>query len=311
MRGPSYAAALAALAVGLPVASCNGTTGGALIDFSAYASGVTGASEPFRVNGYRIQLTSATMRIGAVYVDESPLATGAEGPGCINPGVYAAQVPGGVEVNLLSAQPQEFSVFGNGTADVGLSWDLWLTDGDINAANTEPVIDVLGVATRMSDGQSFPFGAIVTVNQNRLIPASDPSQPGLNPICKQRIVQIGGTAVAFFPGGALHVTVDPRPWFNLLTDFSTLPLASSAVCQLDPNSDYSFVDAATGQAMSCGSAKDCPGGAPCTNGTCTAQYCIPDTNFATGPGASQGQSFFTGIHSGGAAAYALEYTKTP
>jgi len=78
------------------------------------------------------------MYIGAVYVDEAPLATGAESPICTNPGVYAAQVPAGVEVDLLSTTPQAFAVQGNGTADLGLSWELWLTQGDVNAADQVP-----------------------------------------------------------------------------------------------------------------------------------------------------------------------------
>jgi hypothetical protein len=221
------------------------------------------------------------MRIGAVYVDEAPLASGAEGPTCIDPGVYAAQVPGGVEVDLLSSAPQEFSVLGNGTADLGLSWEIWLTDGDINETNTAHMVDLQGVATRVSDGTPFSFGAIVTINDNRLIPVSDPSQPGLNPICKQRIIQIGGIALTPFQGGALYVTVDPRQWFDLNLDFSTLPLASSATCQgIDPDPDFG-----------------------------SAQYCIPDTNFATGLGASQGQLLFSGILTGGQGAYAVSFVE--
>ena len=169
------------------------------------------------------------MRIGAVYVDQAPLATGAEGPGCIAPGVYSAQVPGGVEVDLLETAPQEFSVFGNGTADPGLSWQIWLTDGNINEANAAQMVNVEGVATRLSDGTPFRFGAIVTINDNRLIPQSDPAQPGLNPICKQRIIQVGGIELTPFQGGAMFVTVDPRKWFNLNIDFSTLPLATSCL----------------------------------------------------------------------------------
>jgi hypothetical protein len=276
-----WASCVALAAIGAAVASCNGTTGDALVTFSAYAAGAKGAGDPFVVNGFSIQITSAKMRIGAVYIDEAPLATGAEGPSCIDPGVYAAQVPGGVEVDLLSSAPQEFSVFGNGTADLGLSWEIWLTDGDINETNIAHMVDLQGVATRVSDGTPFSFGAIVTINDNRLIPVSDPSQPGLNPICKQRIIQIGGISLTPFQGGALYVTVDPRQWFDLNLDFSTLPLVTSATCQgIDPDPDFG-----------------------------DAQYCIPDTNFATGLGASQGQLFFSGILTGGQGAYAVSFVE--
>lgn len=270
------------LAVGATCAACNGTTGDALVTFRAYAAGATDAAEPFVVNGFSVQLTSVKMRIGAVYVDEAPLPTGAEGPGCIDPGVYAAQVPGGAEVDLLNSQPQEFSVLGNGTADVGLSWEIWLTDGNINEGNIAHMIDLQGIATRVADGASFSFGAIVTINNNRLLPVSDPSQPGLNPICKQRIIQIGGIGIQFFQGGSLYVTVDPRRWFNLDLDFSTLPSVDSAACLLDANVDYG-----------------------------DAKYCIPDSNYQTGLGASQGQRLFSGILTGGAAAYSVKYATSP
>ncbi len=275
--------ALASVAFAALAAACNGTTGDALVTFPAYASGAPGAGEAFAVNGFSVQLTSAKMRIGAVYVDEAPLASGAEGPSCIDPGVYSAQVPGGVEVDLLSSAPQEFSVLGNGTADLGLSWDLWLTDGDINEVNTAHMVDLQGSATRGADGAVFSFGAIVTINEgNRQIPVSDPSQPGLNPICKQRIVQIGGIQLKPFGGGALYVEVDPRQWFALGLDFSTLPAVASAACQgIDPDPDFG-----------------------------NAQYCIPDTNFGTGLGASQGQLLFSGIHTGGSA-YSIRFAKAP
>jgi hypothetical protein len=256
--------------------SCNGTTGDRLVTFSAYASGAPGASQPFTVGGFSVQLTTAKMHIGAAYFDESPPgATGFDSPVCIASGIYAAQVPGPVDVDLLSTDPQEFSVYGSGSADTALSWQIWLTDGDINEANLAHVVDLQGVATRVSDGTEFSFGAVVTVNDNRLPTASDPSQPGLNPICKERIIQVGGVHLTFFPGGTLTMTIDPRGWFNLNLDFSSLPLRTGGSCL--------------------GSA---PG----------PTYCIPDTNFATGPGASQGQNLFTGILTGGPEAYFVRYS---
>ncbi|HEY2512999.1 MAG TPA: hypothetical protein VGI39_19160 [Polyangiaceae bacterium] len=312
-----------ALALSAALAACNGTTGDELIRFEAYAAGVSQAGQPFTTsNGYSVQLTTAKMRIGAVYLNEAPLATGAEGPSCLNPGVYAAQVPGGIEVDLLSSQPQEFSVYGNGSIDPSLSWELWLTDGDVNGVNTAHMVDLQGVATRLADGQTFSFGAIVTINDNRIPKASDPSQPGLNPICKQRIVQIGGIDMALAGGGKLLVTVDPRRWFSLDLDFSQLPLASSSVCQLDPDSTYAYVPetpaagtcGASGQGC-CGASDPsgdfgtCDDGLACNGGVCGAQYCIPDTNYATGLGSLQGQELFSGIHNGGGAAYSVSFSK--
>ena len=210
------------------------------------------------MNGYTIQLTFAQMYIGAVYIDEAPLATGAESPICTNPGVYAAQVPGGVELNLLSTALQPFGVEGNGTADLGQSWELWLTDGDVNnpdntTADTPNIVDLQGTATRESDGAVFSWAATVNINQNnRGIPTSDPSQPGQNPICKQRILEEGGLHEQLFANGQLVVTVDPRGWFNTPIDFSTLPSVASDACEIDQSSIYG-----------------------------DAEYCIPDTSFGT------------------------------
>jgi hypothetical protein len=281
------AASLAVVA--LAAASCNGTTGDELITFPAYAQGAPGAGQPFSVNGWTIQLTFAQMWIGAVYVDEAPLATGAESPIGTNPGVYAAQVPCGVQVDLLSSQPQPFTQCqGNGTADLGQSWELWLVDGDVNAATNSGfdvpnIVDLQGTATRNSDGTSFSWAATVNINQaNRGIPTGDPSQPGLNPICKQRVLEEGGIDKQLFANGQLVVTVDPRGWFNQQIDFSSLPTVASDACELDQSSIYG-----------------------------DAQYCIPDTSFGTGLGATQGANLFTGIETGGPAAYSISFTKVP
>lgn len=279
------AASFAGLALALSLASCNGTTGDGLITFTAYARGAPGAAQPFTVGGYTIQLTKAQMRIGAVYVDQSPLGNQTGGPVCITPDLFAAQVPGPIEVDLLSDQPQEFSVYGQGTLDTGLSWQMWLTDGDINEVNLAHMVDLQGVATSTSDGTQVPFAAIVTINDNRLVTTVDPAQPGENPICKQRIVLIGGIDTTFFQGGTLTVTVDPRPWFQLDFDFANLPAVDSASCingdtsvPVDPSVDY-------------GSAK----------------VCIPDTNYASGAGAQEGSELFAAILGGGGTAYSLSY----
>ena len=278
---PGVALASAALVA----LSCNGTTGNGLITFTAYARGAPGASRPFTAGGYRVELTRARMRIGAVYVDEAPLGNQAGGPVCIAPDLFAAQVPGPIEVDLLSEQPQEFSVYGQGTLDVGLSWQMWLTDGDINAQNRAHMVDLQGTATRTSDGTAVPFAAIVTINDNRLVTTVNPAEPGNNPICKQRIVLVGGIDTAFFEGGKLTVTVDPRPWFHFDYDFASLPPVQSATCvtgdtsvPVDPALD--FGDAAV---------------------------CIPNTDYATGAGSEEGAELFAAILGGGSAAYSLSY----
>ena len=145
------------------------------------------------------------------------------------------------------------------------------------------IVDLQGVATRQSDGAQFTFGAAVNINQsNRGIPVTDPAQPGLNPICKQRIIEAGGLHLPLSAGGAMQVTIDPRGWFKLPIDFSSLPLVTSDVCELDQTTSYG-----------------------------SAQYCIPDTSFASGLGATQGANLFTGILTGGPGAYSLTFTESP
>jgi hypothetical protein len=273
---------------GLVAVACNGTTGDQIITFPAYAAGASGAGEPFSVNGYRIQLTMAQMYIGAVYINEAPPGATFDTPVCTDPGIYAAQVPGGLEVNLLSTTPQSWtSVQGSGTADLGLSWEMYLTDGDVNdPTNGGPsTVDLQGAATRESDGKVFTFAATVTINQsNRGVPVNDPSQPGLNPICKQRIIELGGISLQLFAGGSLFMTVDPRGWFNLPIDFATLPSVADSQCAIDTTSMYGDAD-----------------------------FCIPDSSTLSGDvaGAQQGINLYTGIFTAGPGAYTLGYAKSP
>jgi hypothetical protein len=332
LRAALFAFGMAAVGV-VTAAGCNGTTGDQLVTFTPYAAGAAGASQPFSAGGFTIQLTTARMRIGAAYFDESPPSTGT----CIAPGVYAAQVPGPVEVDLLSSQSQEFSVYGNGSADTALSWQLWLTDGDINESNVTHMVDLAGIATcdgtQCPAGTQFSFGAVVTINQNRVPAISDPSQPGLNPLCKERIIQTGGINLTFFQGGTLLVTVDPRPWFNLGIDFSTLPRVTDEECltgdtevPLSP-ADYALAPETPASGSCGGSGQPCcasDGGAPAAGGGCTAPlsctssdpsvglcgptYCIPDTSFGTGTGSQQGAALFQGLFTGGSAAYAVTYS---
>jgi hypothetical protein len=288
----SLASTLVLLLGGIVVGSCNGTTGDQLVTFSAYAAGADGASDPFSVNGYTIQLTYAHMYIGAIYINEAPAGSGGtfDTPVCISQGIYCGQVPAGLDVDLLSTQRQPFPVQGTGSADLGLSWELYLTQGDVNAPNNSgfgipDTADLIGTATRESDGKVFSWAATVTINEsNRGEPAQDPGQPGLNPICKQRIIELGDIHLQLFQGGSLLLTIDPRGWFNLPIDFSTLPSVASSQCELDQNTMVG-----------------------------NAAYCIPDSSNLSGgiSGAQQGATLFTGIFIGGAAAYTIAYTSLP
>jgi len=292
------------VATAIAVASCNGTTGDALYTFPAYAAGARGAGQPFSINGYTVQLTFAQIYIGAVYVNEAPAGSGGtfNTPVCIDPGVYCAQVPGGVEVNLLSTEPQPFSVEGSGSADLGLSWDIYLAYGDvddpaINSAYGVPnTADLAGTATRESDGATFPWAATVNINSGvsesvagaRGAPVEQAGQPGQDPICLTRILHLGGISLALFQGASMVLTIDPRGWFQAIAndlDFSTLPSVASAQCTLDSNNLYPD----------------------------SAQYCIPDSSWVPGSelGSVQGKALYQGIFTGGNAAYTLAYTTSP
>jgi hypothetical protein len=342
-------------ATGIAGVACGyGTTGDALVTFTPYASGVPGAGQPFTVDGYSVQLTSASMYIGAVYFDESPPSTSFDAPSCNTSDIFAAQVPGGVQLDLLSTEPQEFSVYGSGSADVALSWDLWLWDGGINSdinqtASVIPTATLTGTATPLSDPtKTYSFGAVVEINPGesegvagaRGTPASDPSLPGQYPICKERVLQIGGIHLGFYQGGTLLVTVDPRAWFEAAgpIDFSNLQPSDTSPCQLGPD-DWTDAYESRGP---CDASGACPGNLTCNTNTasgnpscvatcgpggacsqgficnsgdnhCIAAFCIPDTNWAspsetTPAAAAAGQELFLGILGGGAAAYAVTYS---
>jgi len=338
--------------------ACNGTTGDSLITFTPYAAGraakgmpaVAAASMPFESNGYRIQLNSASMYIGAVYFDESPPSTSFDAPVCNTSDIFAAQVPGGVQVNLLSTAPQEFSVYGSGSADVAQSWDIWLTSGDIDQPNITPTATLTGTATLLADPTKvYSFGAVVGINPGqtgpgaRGTPVSNAALPGADPICKSRILQLGGLDLGFSDGGTLLVTVDPRGWFAATSgiDFSSLQpvMGANTICQLDPGSIAAYESfGPCGAGNSCGTGLTCQSStgtcvAPCgTDGTCPAgyvcnasddncitEYCIPDTNWGacaegdpscgvTSAAAAAGESLFLGILGGGSAAYSVTYT---
>jgi hypothetical protein len=308
--------------VGVCVASCNGTTGGELITFSAYAAGASGAAEPFTTfvgadAAYSVRLTLAKMYIGALYFDESPPATGFDTPVCITPDIYAAQVPGGLEVNLLSSTPQAFPTSGNGSADTALSWDLWLTNGDVNAVANLGVhiVDLQGVATRLSDGKLFSFAAIVTIEGvlegpgARLTPSTTPGLPGQYPICKERILALSlPSGLPFFQGGTLNVRVDPTQWFITSDiDFANgLEKWDSEDCQADTNANATYENG-----QPCQKDSDCTDGFVCNTGdsTCIAEFCIPDTNYPADSTVSAAPDFFSAIQGGGSAAYQVTYSR--
>jgi hypothetical protein len=293
-------------AAALPVAfalACNGTTGDALVTFTAYAAGAPHAGDPFTVNipgnqgastAYTVQIKSATIHIGALYLNQNPQ----DDESCISPGLYSDQVLGAIDVDLLSTTPQAFSLSGNGTADPNQSFTLWLTDGGntlpasigqqsdtINSANYDPTVLLQAVATNQATGASLAFSAIVTINAaNRGTTPSDPAYPGGNPICQQRLVSVPLHGMTVVQGDGLLLTIDPRNWFGSTINFADFVPITSSDCLGDPTLE----------------APDFP------DVGISPTECIPNTdNTSNTNGAPIGAQFLTNITAGNAETYAL------
>jgi hypothetical protein len=208
-----------------------GTTGSDLVDFNAYAAGPEGAdpSQPMTFTtsrGWNVTLTHAQFHIGAMYLDSAMPIAGSQATSCILPGLYVGSVPGGLDVDVLSGTPQPFSVTGEGTATPALAAELWLSGADVNAQDDSTVI--LATEGTASNGSlTIPFKGSVTIGRNRAVPPSDPSMPGSNPICKQRIVSPVPVELTPRTGGALLLRINPEGWFANV-DFSALEPATNA-----------------------------------------------------------------------------------
>ena len=226
-------------------------TGGQLISFHAYASGpvgVTGALEFDTGDGYHVQLTTARIHLGAVYLRLGQSNPGSANSACVGETTYGLQVPGSVDVDLLSDAPQEFSLLGNATSDLDQSAEVWLTEGDLNVvAETTPIVVVAGVAT---DGvMTYPFTASVTIGTNRVVPPANPAQPGENPICKQRIVAPIPVSLRPVVGGDLLLRIDPSHWFDDV-DFETLvPGTDGAPAVIPDVNNGTTADVSAGRAF--------------------------------------------------------------
>ena len=221
--------ALVTASLVLGAASCIGSTGSGLVTFRASASGPSDvdAKAPFTSGlGYQVTLTRAKLHVGAVYLNRSVPSSGAQATSCILPGIYVAQVLDGLDVDVLDPTPQAFPVNGDGTADHASAGEVWLTGGDVTAEDDATVIlDVAGTAAK--GGASFPFEGQLTIGKNRAVAPVDPSQPGTNPICKERIVSPIPVDLAPKNGGELRLEIDPRGWFDNV-DFARLDKAGDA-----------------------------------------------------------------------------------
>lgn len=246
------------LLLGLSSSACSPTqTGGEAISFHAYASGPMAAAGSLSFDtgaGFHVELTRATMHIGAVYLRLGQTNPGSANASCVGDTTYGLQVPGPVDFDVLNAAPREFSVLGSATSDPDQSGEIWLVYGDINQVTTTTptggppvIVAVAGVATK--DKATYPFQGSLTIGQNHLVPPASIAQPGQNPICKQRIVAPIPLDIQPTVGGDLLLRVDPRPWFSGV-DFSTLlPGEDGDTLEIPDSSTGSGPDAAAGRAF--------------------------------------------------------------
>jgi hypothetical protein len=213
--GFAAALALAATALGQ---GCVGTTGGEIVTFEAFAAGPEGlrAGDPYAfttARGFDVTLTRARLFVGAVYLNATVPTSVAQDTSCFLAGTYVAEVPGGVDVDVLDGALQPFPVTGSGTTTRATAAEIWLSGGDIDAKLDPTIVaEVEGVAAR--DGASWPFEGSITINDNRLTAAVDPAQPGAKPICKQRVVTPIAVDLTPEEGGALVLRIDPSGWFD-------------------------------------------------------------------------------------------------
>ncbi len=213
----------------LLLTSCVGTTGGDIVDFDAAAAGPKDAiaGEPLSFmsdRGFPVELTRATLHVGAMYLDQSFPVSGSQSPTCILPGTYVAEVTQGVDVDLLDPTPAKFPSQGHGTTLEAVAGQVWLTHGDVNASvdpSGRPILSLEGTTT--ITGEDRPFSATITISSNR---QSSGVTAGADPICKERIVSPIATRLSVQQEGGLLLRIDPRLLFTNV-DLSALPLTST------------------------------------------------------------------------------------
>jgi hypothetical protein len=211
--------------VAISAGGCLGSTGGELLTFDAFAGGPTDAvaGAPYDFvsgRGYRVSLTTAKLHVGAVYLNRAKPTSVSSDTSCTLQGIYVAEVPGGVDIDLLSPELTKFSVPGFATSDTAQTGEVWLMGGDPYAeADAVTILDVAGAATKA--GATYPFEGTVTIGDNRKLAPSNSALPGSKPICKQRIVSPIKVRIEPSAGGRLVLRVEPRGMFANV-DFASL-----------------------------------------------------------------------------------------
>jgi hypothetical protein len=132
------------------------------------------------------------------------------------------------------------------------------------------------------------FTGSVTINEMNRMLTSMPGDPGDNPICIQRIIDILSLDLPLYQGGNLYVRTDPRGWFGGVDFFHNppCPMAGPSTCGEQCCGLQEIVQAI---------------------GDSPAIYQIPDTNASV-----IGQQLYNGIFAGslpsGASIYSLTFT---
>jgi hypothetical protein len=210
--------------------SCIQSTGGNFVNFELFAAGdslVLNQNALTFVNsrGYQVELTQASLHLGAVYFSaQNPQSYQAES-NCIQPGTYTGQVRAGVDVNLLSTNEVAFAVQGEGTDLPTRAAEIWLSDGPLDAPESAtPILKLAGVAKK--DQQQFRFSARVTIGTNRKIPPRNAALPGSNSICHERIVAPIPFDAVLTQGAKLKLSIDVRAFVSTV-DFGELSLSEN------------------------------------------------------------------------------------
>jgi hypothetical protein len=210
MRGSTIVIATLAAAL----AGCGGSTGSGLVTFAAAGAGPGDApgSTPWAFDtsaGFHVELTRATLHVGAVYLNASPPISGAGETSCILPGVYIAEVIKGRDIDLLSPTPQPFPTKGEGKTDPASIGEVWLMGTrDVNeTVDPTPILVIAGAASKAGVTRSFSGTLTISKNRKKTPPTAT---PWANPICKERIVTPIRIDVVPRDTGTLVMRADPR-----------------------------------------------------------------------------------------------------
>lgn len=202
------------------LAACAVDTGSGSLDFEAYAAGpkqMAGAESYLftTVSGYEVELSRASLRVGAIYLNQQRPLPGSPKQACFLPGMYVAEVTSGVTVDLLSSELQAFGASGSGLLERAYTAQIWLLGegADIDALNDTAVIfDAAGIARR--GAEEWPFEASLTIGAQRRQTPADPKKPGDNPICAERIVSPIPVNLKPSEGDRLVLRIDPAVFFR-------------------------------------------------------------------------------------------------